>query len=112
MKTNNRSNFITTISLFTLFLVYTTALKYIDVAPVGPRGSSVGFSTLNKWVSQTIGVNMFLYNITDWLGIVAILVAFGFSVLGLVQLIKRKSLKLVDKNILTLGFFYFECEKA
>ena len=49
---------------------------------------------------------MSLYVITDWLGLVPIGTAFGFAVLGLVQLIKRKSLWKVDYGILALGGFY------
>ena len=49
---------------------------------------------------------MYLYVITDWLGLVPICVAFGFAVLGFVQWIKRKSLLKVDRSILTLGGFY------
>ena len=47
-----------------------------------------------------------LYILTDWLGLVPIGIAFGFAILGLVQLIRRKSLLKVDRDILILGSFY------
>ncbi len=106
MKKSNRMNFTLTGILFFLFITFTEMLKYVDVEPVGPEGSFVGFATLNNWVAKLLGVDMILYNITDWLGVVAIFFALGFAILGLIQLIKRKSLKLVDQSILLLAAFY------
>jgi|LSQX01.1.fsa_nt_gb undecaprenyl-diphosphatase len=106
MKKRNQFNLAITFGLLILFILYTIALMYIDVKPIGPRGSSVGFAAINEPVKHLFGVDMVLYNITDWLGLIAILVALGFAVLGLVQLIKRKSLLRVDSSILVLGGFY------
>ena len=78
----------------------------VDVRPIGPEGTAVGLSQLNEYVFELFGVNLLWYEITDWLGITAVLTAFLFAMVGLVQLIKRKSLLKVDREILTLGGLY------
>ena len=88
------------------FVLWTVLVSYVDVRAIGQNASSVGFATLNGYVHNFTGVNMFLYTITDWLGLVPIGVAFGFAVLGLVQWVGRKSLFKVDRSILALGGFY------
>ncbi len=82
------------------------SIRFVDVAAIGPEGTSVGLSHLNRFVFELFGVNIVWYHITDWLGIAAILTAFAFTVVGLVQFIKRKSLFKVDKEILLLGGLY------
>lgn len=89
-----------------LFLLLIALVRFVDVEKVGPQGTAVGLSYLNKSVFERLGVNMLWYNITDWLGILAIAAAFAFAVMGFVQLIKRKSLLKVDKEILALGILY------
>ncbi len=88
------------------FVLWTVLVSYVDVRAIGQNASSVGFATLNGYVHNLTGVNMFLYTITDWLGLVPIGVAFGFAVLGLVQWVGRKSLFKVDRSILALCGFY------
>lgn len=92
--------------LVLLFIICTIFVWRVDVKPVGVNGTNIGFSALNTWFHSLTGVNFFLYNITDWLGLVPIGVCFIFGVLGLVQLIKRRSLLLVDADILLLGLYY------
>ena len=94
------------VSLLILFIAYTVSLRFIDIKPIGPNGSLVAFSTINKAIHNLLGVNMTLYNITDWAGVVAIFIAFGFAILGLVQWIKRKTIFKVDAEIILLGVFY------
>lgn len=92
--------------LLAAFVLWTVLIYFVDVQTIGPRGSSVGFATLNGYVHELVGVNMSLYTITDWLGLVPIGTAMGFAILGLVQWIKRKSILKVDQSILLLGGFY------
>ena len=94
------------VGLLVLFVAWTAALQFIDVRAIGPRGSSVGFATVNKMIHNITGVNMFLYNITDWLGLVPICFILGFGMLGLCEWVKRRNLFKVDYSILTLGGFY------
>ena len=102
----NKKRLVLGASLVVAFVLWTILVCFVDVRAIGPEGSSVGFAALNGFVHELTGVNWFLYTITDWLGIVPIAVALGFAILGLVQLIKRKSLWKVDHSILALGVFY------
>ena len=98
--------FLITGFLFLSFTIFTAVVSFIDVQPIGPEDSSVGMATLNRFIFENLGVHLFWYTITDWLGIIAILFAIGFAFLGFIQLIKRKSLIKVDYEILLLGIFY------
>lgn len=106
MKTEKRKLLFMGASTLLLFALWTVAVSVIDVKAIGPGESSVGFATLNGFVHNLTGVHMSLYTITDWLGLVPIGVAFGFGVLGFMQLVKRKSLLRVDRSIIILGIFY------
>lgn len=106
MKTKNTKSFIISASLLITFILFTLLVKFIDVKPIGPQESSIGFATLNGWIHDLFGVNMALYKITDWASILAVLITLGFAVLGLCQLIKRRNLLKVDSSILVLGIFY------
>ena len=101
-----KKRFYFALGLLAAFALWTIAIQLIDVQPIGPRDSAVGFATLNGFVHELTGTHMTLYTITDWLGLVPVAFGFGFAVLGLVQWIKRKSILKVDSSILLLGGFY------
>ena len=88
------------------FILWTAAVRFVDVQAIGPQGSTVGFATFNGWVHTMTGVHMTLYTITDWLGLVPLGFALGFAILGLIQWMKRGRLRQVDYSILVLGGFY------
>lgn len=89
-----------------LFIIWTLFVIYVDVKPLGVCGSSIGLSTINLWIHQSIDVHMFLYHITDWLGLAPIFICAFFGFLGLFQLIQRKKLSKVDADVILLGIYY------
>lgn len=101
-----KRNIIVSIILVLLSIIYTILVKNIDLKPIGPNESIVGFAEINKLFSNIIGQNMIIYNITEYLGIIPILLALTYLFIGLKQLIKRKSLLKVDKELYILGLFY------
>lgn len=106
MKKENEKNFYMATAMLVLFVLWTIAIRIIDVGTIGPQESSVGFATINRFIHNFTGVNMYLYTITDWLGLVPLGFVLGFALLGFVQWIKRKNLLKVDYSILVLGGFY------
>ena len=97
---------------FGAFLLLTAAVIFVDVAPVGQGGTEVGLSALNRAVHSFLGVSMKLYHLTDWLSIVPLGAVLIFGVLGLFQLIKRKGLVRVDRDILLTGALYLAVAAA
>lgn len=104
MKKNQ--NLLAGILLLVGFAVWTFLIQEVDVQPIGPNGSSVGFAALNGWFHQLTGVHWTLYTLTDWLGLVPICVCLIFAGAGFIQLVRRKSLFKVDLDTLLLGVYY------
>ncbi len=103
---NKKKNIIICGILVLISIIYTVLVKYVDVQAIGPNGSSVGFAWINKTVSNLIGTHMALYKLTKYLGYLALMIAFNYALLGVLQLFKRKSLLKIDKEIIVLGVFY------
>lgn len=101
-----KRNIITSITLIILSVVFTLLVKNIDVKPIGPNESLVGFADINKLFHNLIGSNMVIYKITEIIGLIPLLIAFIYVIIGIKQLITRKSLLKVDKEIYLLGLFY------
>ena len=106
MKKENQRNFCIATCMLLAFLLWTVAIRFVDMQAIGPQESSVGFATINQFVHNLTGVHMSLYTITDWLGLVPLIFVMGFALLGLIQWIKRNHLLKVDYSILVLGGFY------
>ena len=106
MKENRKKELLAGIVLLAAFALWTVLIRHIDVQNAGPNGTEIGFATINVWFHRLTGVHMLIYTITDWLGLVPIIICMCFGVLGLVQLVKRRSLLKVDSDIVLLGTYY------
>ena len=87
-------------------VVFTVLVKIVDVGFVSSTGSLVGFSSVNIPFSQKFGFNPIFYKVSEVLGYLVFLVIAVFAFIGCYQLIKRKSLMKVDKDLYALAITY------
>ena len=92
--------------LLLMFALWTLLIQCVDVKAAGPDYSKVGFAALNVWFHGLTGVNMTLYAVTDWLGLVPVLICCCFAAEGTVQWVRRKHVLRVDADIILLGVYY------
>ena len=85
------------------FIVLMIFICAYDVDYVGPRGTAVGFSTLNKSFHDAHPFNELWYEVSEIFGYLAIAVAGAFVALGVEQAIKRKK---IDTNLWKLAGLY------
>ncbi len=101
-----KSKFIAS-GIFALAFILLIALVSVwNVSPIGPKGTEIGLSSLNKSVHDALGVNEIWYDVTEIFGYVAIATVAVFGLLGVYQIFKRKSLLKVDKKLIALGGLY------
>lgn len=106
MKKNGKKWMISGTTLMAAFAIWTWLIQTVDVQPHGQNGTEIGFAALNCWFHRITGVHMAIYAITDWLGLVPVAVCLVFGGVGFSQMIRRRSLIKVDRDILFLGVYY------
>ena len=106
IKRNWKTSFAPGVLFLCAFGIWTVLVQTVDVQSIGAGGTSIGMAAWNLGFHQWTGVHMWVYTLTDWLGLVPVGVCMVFGGLGLVQLVRRKSLWRVDRDILILGVYY------
>ncbi len=109
MREKNKKAFILAFVFAVLFALFTVSLKIVDVRVAGEDGQAVGFAMVNEAFHTLTGVNMIWYNITDFFLWLSFAVCILFAVIGVVELVKRRSIDEVDKEIVCLGILYALC---
>lgn len=103
---SNKKLFISAAVCFVIFVVFTIMVKTVNVMPVGPQFSAVGFASLNKAVAEKLPYNELMYDISEVLGYLAILTVGIFGLFGIMQLFIKKGFKNVDKDLYILCGLY------
>ena len=106
MKKTEKRDLAACATLLASFALWTLVILRVDVRAIGPKETSVGLAAFNGWFHRLTGVHMILYTVTDWLGLVPILVCVFFGGMGAVQLFRRKSLLKIDPDLILLGGYY------
>lgn len=106
MKKNGKKQLISGGVLLVGFAIWTWLIQWVDVQPAGQGETDIGFASFNGWLHSVTGVHMSIYTITDWAGLVPIFVCMVFGGIGLCQLMKRRSLFKVDRDLILLGIYY------
>ena len=106
MKKSEKKSLLIGSTFLAMFAVWTALIQTVDVQPLGQNGTSIGFATFNCWFHHFTGVNMAIYTITDWMGLVPGVICLIFAGIGLVQLMKRRSFFRVDADIMILGVYF------
>lgn len=102
----NKKYFIAGIILICAFIIWTILIQIVDVKPIGQNETKTGFALLNSCFHKITGVNLSLYHVTDWLGLIPIVFCLIFGIIGFIQLIRRKNLFNVDFDVTLSGIYY------
>ena len=107
-----KRNYILSIVLLIAAIVFTILVAKIDVKPIGPINpetgiqSEVGFSTINSLIAKKLQFNSTFYKISKYVGYLAFGFVAFYALIGLIELIKKKNLKEINKVIWALAIFY------
>ncbi len=101
----NKKLFLSTIICGIASIIFTVLLLFVDKKAIGPLDSKVGFSKLNDSFKNLVGESDTFRTITKFTGIILIIIALAYLVVALIQAIKRKSIKKIDKELIYFGVF-------
>lgn len=100
-----KTKIILSVSSIFAFLLFTIVVKFVDVSAIGPQGSEVGLSTINRFVMELGKINSF-YTFTNVIGYIPFVMVFFYAGLAIYEWIKRKDLKKVDRELFILALLY------
>lgn len=106
MTQKQMKNIIKTLIWMIACVLFTIFAMTFDKKPIAPDGSPVGFGSINDFFFSIFGAHKVADVISDIFSVLSIAVALFFTILGLIQLIKRKNIFKVDMTVICMGIVY------
>ena len=106
MKSVPKENLKTAVFMTILTILVTILVASVDVQPAGVEGTNIGFASINTGFFNRNGQSELFYKISKVSGYLCFATAAGFAIFFLVQLIQRKSLSEIDRNLSILMLLY------
>lgn len=103
---SNTKDFKKTIILLAVTILFSILTYTVDRKAIGPEETSVGFATINGLFAGKFGYNAAMDHVSDLAMFLSFAVVIVFAAMGLMQLIKGKSLSKVSRVIIGLGILY------
>ena len=106
MKTVPRESMRNALIMTAIAVIMTILVATVDVQPVGVEGTDIGFATINTGFFNRFGESKAFYTISKIAGLFCFAIAGGFGLFFCIQLIQRKSIQKVDRNLTVLILLY------
>ena len=106
MKSVPKETIRTALLMTVLAIAATIIAATVDVQPVGVEGTNLGLATINTGFFNRVGQSETFFKISKAAGYICFATAGGFGLFFLIQLIQRKSLSKVDRNLAVLMLLY------
>ena len=106
MKSLPKEKMNTAILMTVIAVVFTILVGTVDRQPVGVEGTKIGLASINTAFFNRLGYNETCYKLSSIFGILSFALGGGFCVFFVIQLVKRKSLSEVDRNLSFLMVLY------
>ena len=106
MKNVPKESLKTAVLMTVLVIAAVILVATVDVQPLGVQGTNIGFATINTGFFNRYGQKEVFYKISTAAGLLCFATAGGFGCFFLYQLIQRKSLSKVDRNLTVMMGMY------
>lgn len=100
LRQRSRKYFIRGCIFLAAFLIFTIVVRFVNVEPIGPQGTSVGLAKLNGAVFNRLGgFHQGFYTLSRILGIIVLLGGLCVALLAVIQAVHKRSIRKVNWDL-------------